>query len=107
MTQGDTGVAFSDHLKMQGESIDLTGANVQALMVSQKGTVLINLESAEILQSGEDQDMSEPNVRYVFSDADLETAGTHKFQWKVTFPSGRFVTRPPEAHQIKVVESLV
>lgn len=105
ITQNDTGVAFSDHLSVQGVSIDLTDAQVQALLVTQAGTVLVE-SNADVLQEGTDQDKTEPNVRYLFAADDLETVGLHNFQWRVTLPNGRVITRPPTPHKIKVIERL-
>ena len=105
VTQGDTGIAFADHLRIQDDSIDLSGATVDAILKTKGGTVLFESE-AEILQDGTDQDKVLPNVRYIFASGDLDTIGTHDFQWKVTLANGRIVTRPPSPHQIKVVEKL-
>lgn len=103
VTQGDTGIAFADHLRIQDDSIDLSGATVLAVMRGKDGTELFSKE-AEILQDGTSQNKVLPNVRYIFDTGDLGTIGTHDFQWEVTLANGRIVTRPPSPHQIKVIE---
>lgn len=104
---GDTAVVFADHLKDNaGNSLELSGATVRAVMRTKSGTVLLN-EAAEVLQTGSDQDKTQPNVRLQPTDGVPTTTGTHDFEWQVTLASGKTITRPSGGyHQVRVYEKL-
>lgn len=94
VTKGDTGSAFTDHLMIDGESVDLAGASIGAYMQAQDGTQLIDNGTVSILQSGDDQDRTEPNIQFIPESGDLDTLGTHNFKWKVTLPGGGIIWFP-------------
>lgn len=94
VTKGDTGIAFEDHIMIDGESVDLAGANVGAYMQAKDGTQLIEDGTTAILQTGDDQDRTEANVRFYPQTGDLNTLGIHNFKWKVTLADGTIFWYP-------------
>lgn len=107
VTKGDTGAAFEDHLMLDGESVDLAGASVGAYMQAKDGTQLIENGTVAILQTGDDQDQTEPNVRFTPETGDLNALGIHSFKWKVTLSGGGIVWFPRgKPHLVEVHDNL-
>lgn len=105
--RNDTGAAFEDHLMLNGESVDLAGGSVKAWMRSKDGTALIENGTVSILQTGDDQDRTEPNVRFTPESADLDVVGVHNFEWRVVLAGGGVLRFPRKGyHRIHVQENL-
>lgn len=91
--QNDTGCDFTDHLELDGESLDM--ADVHVCIKSQSGDILVDEKQGTILQTGDDQDKTEPNVRWRPQTGDLDIAkGIHLFEWHVELANGKKLTMP-------------
>lgn len=93
---GDTKVRFGATLS--ADVLDMTGATVRFIMKHKAGTKTI--EGAAVNDEGS-------HVYFLFTGTDLDTKGTYKAEWEVTFPSGAIQTFPDDDyHEIKVIDDL-
>lgn len=101
--RGDNACAFQDHLRINGTSINLSGATVRAVLRSKDLSVVVD-ESASVLQIGSDQDRTEPNVEWAPQDDDLDIPeGLYDFEWHIITSSGKKQTLPLGGyHKIRV-----
>jgi hypothetical protein len=110
--RGDTARKFQDHLTLNGVSLDLAGGSAKCILRSRDETIVI-VRPVTILQTGEDQDQTEPNVEAQPQAGDLDVAGMYDLEWQVTLASGRRLTLPQGPpgsgrayHQIRVWDTL-
>lgn len=113
--RGDTATPFQDHLEIDGVSLDLAGGTVKFVMKTKSGTMLENAFGT-VLQTGSDQDKSEPNVEYLPPIGTMYPVGLHNVEWqcetatgrKVTLPRGRVVNGEiiGAYHQVQVIDTL-
>jgi hypothetical protein len=106
--RGDNGCAFQDHLQINGESVNLSGGTVRAVLRSKDQTVVVN-EAATILQIGDDQDRTQANVEWQPLADELDvTEGLYDFEWHTVNSAGKKQTFPRNGyHKIKVWSLLV
>jgi hypothetical protein len=103
---GDDGFKFTDHLALDGTSLDLEGATVELVIRDAQENLLAEWP-ATVLQEGDDQDDTLPNVECAPSAGGLTQLGTHDLQWRVTFAGGTHLTYPRgKPHKIRVYETL-
>jgi hypothetical protein len=103
---GDDGFKFSDHISLDGESVDLEGATVELVIRDAQEVVLAEWEAA-VLQWGDDQDDTEPNVECTPPTDGISQLGTHDLQWFITLRGGAHLVYPRgEPHKIRVYETL-
>lgn len=104
--RNDTGARFEDHLRLNGVSVDLAGGQVEIVIQTMDGRVLVDT-SATILQSGDDQDVTEPNVAWTPGDGDLDHVGLVKVEWRCQLAGGTWITFPRKSyHQVRIWEVL-
>lgn len=105
--RGTTGQPWEDHLALHGTSIDLTGCTVKGVLRGDDGTLLFQ-RTAEVMQTGSAQNKRLPNVRLLPEAADLDTLGTARFEWQVTYSGGRKQVFPVGSfHRIRIVDPLL
>ena len=97
--RGDTARKFQDHLQVDGDSVDLTGASVKFVLRTKAGVVLVN-RAGSVLQVGTEQDKTEPNVECQVEVGDLEELGTHEQEWHVRMSGGGVLTLPQEGYNL-------
>lgn len=105
--QYDTGSKFTDFLQEDGVPVDLDGGSVRFVMRTQSGTTLIDAP-ATVLQTGQEQDDTIPNVEYLPLDGDLQTPGVHYVEWHCVTRNGRLITLPRGSYRlVEVVATLI
>lgn len=103
--QGDTAAALSEHLAIDGISLDLRNATVTGTLRDRHGGTPITRD-AVILQSGQNQDQEQPNVSWTPHPTDFEP-GLMDFEWLVRNGDGSKVRFPRKGyHVIEVTAAL-
>lgn len=91
---GDVKVRFGATLA--ADTLDLTGATIRFIMKGKAKTIA----GAAVNDAG-------LHVYFEFTGTDLDTKGTYKAEWEVTFPNGTIQTFPDDGyHEIKVIDDL-
>ena len=93
LKQGDTTSVLNRTLRdADGNVVDVTGATIVFSMMNSAGTVKVNLQSASIVTAAQGA------VRYTWASADVDTVGTYRGEFKVTYSGGGIQRFPNDSY---------
>lgn len=102
--RGDTARAFQAHLAIRGVSLDIVSATMR---LRTRLRVLLVERACTILQTGYEQDQSEPNVECAIETGDLALTGLCDCTFTCILVGGRQVTMPQgDYYRVRIGEDL-